>query len=70
MPAEVALVFKGTKGVGKGTFARALKSLAGKHGKQVAHASHFLSKHNKHVMDAIFLFVDEGVWARVRGTKG
>lgn len=63
VPAEVALVFKGTKGVGKGTFGRALKSLAGMHGKQVAQAEHFVGRFNEHLMDCILLFVDEGYWA-------
>ena len=63
VPAEVALVFKGTKGVGKGTFGRALKLLAGMHGKQVAQAEHFVGRFNEHLMDCILLFVDEGYWA-------
>ncbi|ADZ70135.1 DUF5906 domain-containing protein [Polymorphum gilvum] len=63
MPAEVALVFKGSKGAGKGTFARALKSLAGMHGKQVAQAEHFVGRFNEHLMDCVLLFVDEGYWA-------
>ncbi|MGE0523025.1 MAG: DUF5906 domain-containing protein [Variibacter sp.] len=63
VPAEVALVFKGAKGVGKGTFGRALKSLAGMHGKQVAQAEHFVGRFNEHLMDCILLFVDEGYWA-------
>lgn len=63
VPAEVALVFKGAKGAGKGTFARALKSLAGMHGKQVAQSEHFVGRFNEHLMDCIMLFVDEGYWA-------
>lgn len=63
VPAEVALVFKGSKGAGKGTFARALKSLAGMHGKQVAQSEHFVGRFNEHLMDCILLFVDEGYWA-------
>jgi len=63
VPAEVALVFKGSKGAGKGTFARALKSLAGMHGKQVAQSEHFVGRFNEHLMDCIMLFVDEGYWA-------
>ncbi len=48
VPAEVALVFKGSKGAGKGTFARALKSLAGMHGKQVAQSEHFVGRFPAH----------------------
>ncbi|WP_380785643.1 DUF5906 domain-containing protein [Sphingomonas sp. R86521] len=69
-PAEVALVFKGQKGVGKGTFARALKDLAGQHGRQVAQADHFTGRFNDHLNDTILLFVDEGLWAGDRKAEG
>jgi Bifunctional DNA primase/polymerase, N-terminal/Family of unknown function (DUF5906)/Primase C terminal 2 (PriCT-2) len=70
VPAEVALVFKGKKGVGKGTFGRALKLLAGMHGKQVAQAEHFVGRFNEHLMDCILLFVDEGYWAGDKKAEG
>lgn len=70
VPAEVALVFKGRKGVGKGTFGRALKLLAGMHGKQVAQAEHFVGRFNEHLMDCILLFVDEGYWAGDKKAEG
>lgn len=69
-PAEVALVFKGRKGIGKGTFLRALKDLAGQHGHQVAQADHFTGKFNEHLADTILLFVDEGLWAGDRKLEG
>lgn len=69
-PAEVALVFKGRKGIGKGTFLRALKDLAGQHGRQVAQADHFTGKFNEHLADTILLFVDEGLWAGDRKLEG
>jgi hypothetical protein len=69
-PAEVALVFKGRKGIGKGTFLRALKELAGQHGRQVAQADHFTGKFNEHLADTILLFVDEGLWAGDRKLEG
>lgn len=70
VPAEVALVFKGPKGVGKGTFGRALKQLAGLHGKQVAQPEHFVGRFNEHLMDCILLFVDEGYWAGDKRAEG
>ena len=70
VPAEVALVFKGPKGVGKGTFARALKELAGPHGKQVAQPEHFVGRFNDHLMDCVLLFVDEGYWAGDKKAEG
>lgn len=69
-PAEVALVFKGRKGTGKGTFGRALKSLAGQHGRQVAQPDHFTGRFNEHLMDTILLFVDEGLWAGDKKVEG
>lgn len=69
-PAEVALVFKGQKGVGKGTFARALKELAGQHGRQVAQPEHFTGRFNEHLADTILLFVDEGLWAGDKKVEG
>lgn len=70
VPAEVALVFRGAKGVGKGTFARALKTLAGAHGRQVAQPEHFTGKFNEHLSDTILLFVDEGLWAGDKKLEG
>ncbi len=69
-PAEVALVFKGPKGVGKGTFGRALKELAGQHGRQVAQPEHFTGRFNEHLADTILLFVDEGLWAGDKKVEG
>jgi hypothetical protein len=70
VPAEVALVFKGAKGVGKGTFARALRDIAGSHGKQVAQPEHFVGRFNERLMDCIALVVDEGFWAGDKKAEG
>jgi len=69
-PAEVALVFKGRKGTGKGTYCRALKELAGQHGRQVAQPEHFTGRFNEHLTDTILLFVDEGLWAGDKKVEG
>ena len=69
-PAEVALVFKGAKGTGKGTLGRALKDIAGKHGRHVTSANHFTGRFNEHLADTILLFVDEGFWAGDKGAEG
>ncbi|WP_336985627.1 DUF5906 domain-containing protein [Altererythrobacter aquiaggeris] len=69
-PAEVALVFKGRKGTGKGTFCRSLKELAGQHGRQVAQPEHFTGRFNEHLADTILLFVDEGLWAGDKKVEG
>ncbi|MEI9964242.1 MAG: primase-helicase family protein [Caulobacteraceae bacterium] len=70
LPAEVAVVARGRKGLGKGTYFRALHHLAGAHGKHILNAEHFTGRFNEHLMDCIFLFVDEGFWAGDRRHEG
>jgi hypothetical protein len=60
-PAEVALVFRGGHGVGKGVFARSLAKLFGAHGKQVTAPSQFAGKFNAHLRNVCLLFVDEAM---------
>lgn len=58
-PAEVACVIQGGKGVGKGTFFRALRKLCGRHGIQISSPKHLVGQFNAHLRDAIFVFADE-----------
>ena len=60
-PAEVAICFQGGKGVGKGTWGRALASLAGKHGMQITSSDQLTGRFNDHMRDLIFLFADEAL---------
>ena len=60
-PCEVALVFRGGEGVGKGIFARALKELFGRNGKQIFSSVHLTGKFNSHLRDCCLLFADEAV---------
>lgn len=69
-PAEVALVFRGQKGTGKGTYFRALNSLAGRHGMHISSQHHFTSNFNSHLRDCIFLFADEAMWAGDKKAEG
>jgi hypothetical protein len=69
-PAEVAVVVRGPKGLGKGTYFRALHHLAGAHGKHILNAEHFTGRFNEHLMDCIFLLVDEGFWAGDKRHEG
>lgn len=57
--AEVALVFRGGKGTGKGTFARALMSLFGQHGLHVSNMKHVAGNFNAHLRDCCLLYADE-----------
>ena len=61
--AEVALVLKGLKGVGKGTLGHWLLEITGRHGVHISNANHLVGKFNAHLRDAIFLFADEAFWA-------
>ncbi|MFC4271793.1 hypothetical protein GQF03_16485 [Sneathiella chungangensis] len=60
-PAEVALVFKGGKGTGKGTFARWLTDLFGSHGLQIFSSKHVSGRFNAHLRALVLLFADEAV---------
>jgi hypothetical protein len=60
-PAEVALVFRGDEGTGKGIFARALKFMFGQHGLQINSAVHLVGKFNSHLRDCCLLFADEAI---------
>ncbi len=61
---EVALVFRGPPGTGKGTFGRALKRLAGLHGSQLTSMKQLTSQYNTLLQMSILLFADEAFWAQ------
>ena len=61
--AEVALVFRGGKGCGKGVFLRALARCFGEHGMQISNQEHLVGKFNGHLRSCLFLFADEAFWA-------
>lgn len=61
--AEVALVFRGEKGSGKGTFANALKKIFGQHGLQIFNSKHLVGAFNGHLRNCLLLFADEAFWA-------
>lgn len=60
-PADVALVFQGGRGTGKGFFARALKRLFGQHGLQVTSPAQLTGRFNAHMQDCCLLFADEAI---------
>ena len=61
--AEVALVFRGDKGTGKGTFANAIKRLFGQHGLQIYSSKHLIGHFNAHLRSCLLLYADEAFWA-------
>lgn len=62
-PTEAALVFKGAKGAGKGTFARVLRQLFGQHGLQIFNSKHLVGSFNGHLRNCLLLYADEAFWA-------
>ncbi len=60
-PAEVALVFRGGRGTGKGTLARAIKRIHGQHGLQVTSPMQLTGRFNAHLRDTCLLFADEAI---------
>lgn len=69
-PAEVALIFRGQKGTGKGTYFRFLGELAGRHAMHISSQHHLTNHFNAHLRDCIFLFADEAMWAGDKRAEG
>jgi hypothetical protein len=61
--AEVALVLRGEKGSGKGTWFVALRRIFGPHGLHIASSKHLTGSFNGHTRNCLFLFADEAFWA-------
>lgn len=68
--AEVAIIFKGQKGVGKSTWGSVLAKLAGRHGMHISNQTHLTNHFNAHLRDCIFLFADEAMWAGDKKAEG
>jgi Family of unknown function (DUF5906) len=63
LPPEVVLALLGGKGAGKGAWGYALMLIYGEHGLQIFSADHLYGKHNAHLQNKLFLFLDEAIWA-------
>ena len=65
LAAEVALVFRGEKGCGKGIFFRTIVHLFGaqRHGMQITSSTHLVGHFNAHLRDLVVLFADEAFFA-------
>jgi hypothetical protein len=68
--AEVALVLKGGRGVGKGTLGNALVRIFGQHATHISFADHLAGRFNAHLRDVCFLFADEAYWPGDKGAEG
>ncbi len=68
--AEVALVFIGKKGTGKGALLNALRRIFGQHGLHISSPTHLTGRFNLHLRDCCLLFVDEAFWCGDRNAAG
>jgi hypothetical protein len=63
LPPEVVLALLGGKGAGKGAWGYVQMLIFGEHGLQIFSADHLYGKHNAHLQNKLFLFLDEAIWA-------
>jgi hypothetical protein len=68
--AEVALVFRGGVGTGKGLLGRAMVRIFGQHGRHVSSPEHLTGKFNSHLQQCCFLFADEAAAPQDKKAEG
>ncbi|MBA4033805.1 MAG: hypothetical protein C0480_04250 [Bradyrhizobium sp.] len=68
--AEVAVVFKGRRGTGKGTLGNAMCRIFGQHAVHISSADHLTGRFNSHLRDACFLFCDEAYFPGTLSAEG
>jgi hypothetical protein len=69
----VAVVLRGLKGTGKGMVGQLLMGIFRDHALHITHSKHLVGNFNAHLVDALFLFLDEAYWAgdkQDEGTQG
>lgn len=69
-PAEVAVVFKGKKGSGKGVLANAMVKIFGLHGTAISNRKHLTGQFNEHLDITCFLFADEAYYPGDKEVEG
>jgi hypothetical protein len=68
--AEVAVVLRGEKGTGKGTFAQVMIEIFNHHALHVSNSRHVSGNFNAHLVDVLLLFLDEAFWAGDKQGEG
>jgi hypothetical protein len=63
LAAEVAIVLRGAKGVGKGILGKWILRMCGQHGLHIINAGHLVGRFTGHLRDAVFIFADEAFYA-------
>jgi hypothetical protein len=69
-PGEVALVFRGKRGAGKGILLNWLWRAWGQHGVHISNAKHLVGNFNAHLRDCVMLFCDEAFFAGDHAGEG
>lgn len=67
---EVALVFKGAEGTGKGIFFRTILNMFGQHGLHISSSKHLAGTFNAHLRDVVLLFADEAFFPGDKEAEG
>lgn len=70
VPAEIAIVLRGDRGAGKGTFARTFGSLFGRHYTQLERTEQLTGKFNAALSAKILIFADEAFFAGDKRSLG
>lgn len=68
--AEVAIIFKGKKGAGKGFIFSQFVKLFGQHGMHISNREHLTGKFNGHLKLCVFLFADEAYYPGDKEVEG
>ena len=68
--AEVAVVLRGLKGTGKGMVGQMLMRIFRNHSLHITNSKHLVGNFNAHLVDALFLFLDEAFWAGDKQGEG
>ena len=67
---EVALVFKGDRGTGRGTLGKAMCKLFGQHARHISSPAHLTGRFNAHLRQISFLFADEAYAPEDKSAEG
>lgn len=68
--AEVAVIFKGKKGAGKGFIFTQMIKLFARHGMSISNREHLTGKFNSHLQNLCFLFADEAYYPGDKEVEG
>jgi hypothetical protein len=69
-PGEVAIVFRGKPGTGKGFFANHFGKLFGRHYLPIRDSNHIFGRFTQHLQECVVLFADEAFWCGSKKQEG